>query len=95
MRVVLPAPRKPEIMSIFVIAIKSFYKISEPDLSQFHPDRILIEPSGVGKLSDVIVAVENTVSDVPELRLNSFVTVVDAAKVGDNVDFCHSDQVLL
>ena len=33
MRVVLPAPRKPEIMSIFVIAIKSFYKISEPDLS--------------------------------------------------------------
>ena len=48
---------------------------------RFHPDRILIEPSGVGKLSDVIVAVENTVSDVPELKLNSFVTVVDAAKV--------------
>ncbi|MDO4316051.1 MAG: GTP-binding protein, partial [Oscillospiraceae bacterium] len=48
---------------------------------QFHPDRILIEPSGVGKLSDVIVAVENTVADVPEMKLNSFVTVADATKV--------------
>ena len=48
---------------------------------QFHPDRILIEPSGVGKLSDVIVAVEDTVKDVPEMVLNSFVTVADAAKV--------------
>ena len=48
---------------------------------QFHPDRILIEPSGVGKLSDVIVAVEDTVKDVPEMALNSFVTVADAAKV--------------
>ena len=50
-------------------------------MDQFHPDRILIEPSGVGKLSDVIVAVENTAADAPELKLNSFVTVVDAAKV--------------
>ena len=48
---------------------------------QFHPDRILIEPSGVGKLSDVIVAVENTVKDVPDMNLNSFVTVADATKV--------------
>ena len=48
---------------------------------QFDPDRILIEPSGVGKLSDVILAVENTVKDVPEMKLNSFVTVVDASKV--------------
>lgn len=48
---------------------------------QFQPDRILIEPSGVGKLSDVIVAVENTVADIPDMRLNSFVTVVDASKV--------------
>ena len=48
---------------------------------QFHPDRILIEPSGVGKLSDVIVAVENTVADIPDMRLNSFVTVADAGKV--------------
>jgi G3E family GTPase len=48
---------------------------------QFHPDRILIEPSGVGKLSDVIVAVENTVKDVADMKLNSFVTVADAGKV--------------
>ena len=48
---------------------------------QFGPDRILIEPSGVGKLSDVIVAVENTVKDVPDMKLNSFVTVADATKV--------------
>ena len=47
----------------------------------FHPDRILIEPSGVGKLSDVIVAVENTAAEAPELKLNSFVTVADASKV--------------
>ena len=48
---------------------------------QFHPDRILIEPSGVGKLSDVIVAVENTAQEAPDLKLNSFVTVADASKV--------------
>ena len=48
---------------------------------KFHPDRILIEPSGVGKLSDVIVAVQNTVKDIPEMELNSFVTVADASKV--------------
>ena len=47
----------------------------------FQPDSILIEPSGVGKLSDVIVAVENTVADIPDMRLNSFVTVADAGKV--------------
>ena len=47
----------------------------------YHPDRILIEPSGVGKLSDVILAVENTVKDVPEMKLSSFVTVADASKV--------------
>ena len=49
--------------------------------AQFHPDRILIEPSGVGKLSDVIVAVQNTVADIPDMKLNSFVTVADATKV--------------
>ena len=48
---------------------------------RFHPDRILIEPSGVGKLSDVIVAVENTAAEAPDLKLNSFVTVADASKV--------------
>ena len=48
---------------------------------QFQPDRILIEPSGVGKLSDVIVAVENTAAEDPDMKLNSFVTVADAGKV--------------
>ena len=49
--------------------------------AQFRPDRILIEPSGVGKLSDVIVAVEDTVKDVPEMVLNSYTTVADGSKV--------------
>ena len=49
--------------------------------SQFHPDRILIEPSGVGKLSDVIVAVENTAAESGDMKLNSYVTVADASKV--------------
>ena len=47
-------------------------------ITNFAPDRILIEPSGVGKLSDVIKAVENTNSS--ELVLNSYTTVVDAKK---------------
>ena len=47
-------------------------------LSQFTPDRILIEPSGVGKLSDIIKAVQNIGSD--DIVLNAFVTVVDAGK---------------
>ena len=49
--------------------------------AQFQPDRILIEPSGVGKLSDVIVAVENTAAETADMKLNSFVTVADATKV--------------
>ena len=48
---------------------------------QFHPDRILIEPSGVGKLSDVVAAVENVAAKNPAIQLNSFVTVADASKV--------------
>ena len=56
---------------------KALHQVHE----QFAPDRILIEPSGVGKLSDVIVAVENTVRDEPDMKLNSFVTVADATKV--------------
>lgn len=47
-------------------------------LEQFAPDRILIEPSGVGKLSDVIKAVRQVESD--DVKLNSFTTVVDAGK---------------
>ena len=47
-------------------------------MEQFHPDRILIEPSGVGKLSDVIRAVQSVQND--EMILNGFTTVVDANK---------------
>ena len=48
-------------------------------LDQYHPDRILIEPSGVGKLSDVIKAVQGVQGDV-DIVLNSYTTVVDAKK---------------
>ena len=61
--------------------VGDFNKALKDVAAQFHPDRILIEPSGVGKLSDVIVAVENTAAEAPELELNSFVTVADASKV--------------
>ena len=47
-------------------------------VSQYHPDRIIIEPSGVGKLSDVIHAVENAGND--ELVVNTATTVVDVTK---------------
>ena len=61
--------------------VGDFNKALKDVAEQFHPDRILIEPSGVGKLSDVIVAVENTAAEAPDLKLNSFVTVADASKV--------------
>ncbi len=48
-------------------------------ISKYHPDRILIEPSGVGKLSDVIKAVQG-VQEETGLVLNSYTTVVDAKK---------------
>ena len=47
-------------------------------INDFHPERILIEPSGVGKLSDVIKAIKNVDSD--EIELNVFTTVVDVNK---------------
>lgn len=49
-------------------------------LADYSPARIVIEPSGVGKLSDVVAAVERVQAESPNLHLNSFVTVVDAAK---------------
>lgn len=48
-------------------------------ISQFEPDRVLIEPSGVGKLSDVIRAVQSVAADM-DVELSSFVTVADAKK---------------
>ncbi len=49
-------------------------------LADYAPARIVIEPSGVGKLSDVVAAVERVQAEAPDLHLNSFVTVVDAGK---------------
>ena len=58
--------------------VGDFGRALEKVLTELAPDRILIEPSGVGKLSDVIRAVEGVTSD--EAKLNSFTTVVDAGK---------------
>jgi G3E family GTPase len=63
-------------------------------LEQFAPDRILIEPSGVGKLSDVIKAVKNVESD--SVKLNSFTAVVDALKCkvySKNFGEFYNDQI--
>ena len=57
--------------------VGDFGKALEKVLEEYHPDRILIEPSGVGKLSDVIRAVQNLHADV---ELAGFVTVADASK---------------
>lgn len=58
--------------------VGDFSKALKDVAEQYHPDRILIEPSGVGKLSDVILAVKD--ADCDELELNSFTTVVDAKR---------------
>ena len=60
--------------------VGDFGKALKQVIDQYHPDRILIEPSGVGKLSDVIRAVEGVEKDIPEARMGSFVTVADAMK---------------
>ena len=59
--------------------VGDFGRALEQVIDQYHPDRILIEPSGVGKLSDVIQAVQNLNND--EISLNAFTTVVDAKKM--------------
>ena len=59
--------------------VGDFGKALEQVIEQYHPDRILIEPSGVGKLSDVIGAVNKVMSD--EVTLGYTVAVVDAGKV--------------
>lgn len=58
--------------------VGDFGKALEKVLDEFHPDRILIEPSGVGKLSDIIQAVENL--ELDDVKLNGFTTIVDAKK---------------
>ena len=59
--------------------VGDFGRALEQVLDQYHPDRILIEPSGVGKLSDVIRAVQRVADHAP-IALNSFTTVADATK---------------
>ena len=58
--------------------VGDFGRALEKVLAEFAPDRILIEPSGVGKLSDVILAVERLHNDA--LQLNAAIAVVDAKK---------------
>ena len=76
--------------------VGDFHEALKDVQEQFHPDRILIEPSGVGKLSDVIAAVEKTAAEVPGMQLNSYTTVVDGAKVKmymKNFGEFYNDQV--
>ena len=58
--------------------VGDFSKALQQVAAQYHPDRIVIEPSGVGKLSDVIKAVAN--ANLKDGKLNAFCTVVDACK---------------
>ena len=56
--------------------VGDFAKALKQVAAEYAPDRIIIEPSGVGKLSDVIKAVQN--ADLPNASLNAFCTVADA-----------------
>ena len=58
--------------------VGDFAKALNKVYNEYHPDRILIEPSGVGKLSDVIRAVES--AHLKDCKINTFTAVVDAAK---------------
>lgn len=58
--------------------VGDFSKAIEKVIDEFKPDRILIEPSGVGKLSDVILAVKNLKDE--RIHLNSFTTIVDGRR---------------
>ena len=58
--------------------VGDFGKALQQVLDDYHPDRILIEPSGVGKLSDVISAVQNL--HMQDVELDGFTTIVDAKK---------------
>ena len=60
--------------------VGDFGKALEQVMDQFHPDRILIEPSGVGKLSDVVRAVQGVAEHIPGMVLGCAVTVTDATK---------------
>lgn len=74
--------------------VGDFGKALRQVMEQYHPDRILIEPSGVGKLSDVIRAVQNL--GMEDVELNSFTTVADATKCklyAKNFGEFYNDQI--
>ena len=60
--------------------VGDFGKALKEVVDRFAPDRIIIEPSGVGKLSDVIKAVQDVQDELTDAELNSFSAVVDASK---------------
>jgi G3E family GTPase len=74
--------------------VGDFGKALNEVIEQYDPDRILIEPSGVGKLSDVIIAVQDLQND--KIELNGFTTVVDAKRFDmymDNFGEFYQNQV--
>jgi len=60
--------------------VGDFGKAMQDVENEYHPDHIIIEPSGVGKLSDVIQAVRGAARNEPRLVLNTFTTIVDTKK---------------
>ncbi len=74
--------------------VGDFGKALNDVIEQYDPDRILIEPSGVGKLSDVIIAVQDLQND--KIELNGFTTVVDAKRFDmymDNFGEFYKNQI--
>ena len=64
---------------ILILSLIHIQMCIRDSVDTYHPDRILIEPSGVGKLSDVIKAVQDVQGEI-DAELNSFTTVVDVTK---------------
>ncbi|MCD8333661.1 MAG: cobalamin biosynthesis protein CobW, partial [Clostridiales bacterium] len=60
--------------------VGAFNKSLKEVIDTYHPDRILIEPSGVGKLSDVMTSVKKMEEEYPDVKLNALVTVANAMK---------------
>ncbi len=60
--------------------VGDFGKALRKVMEEFHPDRILIEPSGVGKLSDVLRAVADVAAELSDMEIGSAITVADGTK---------------
>ena len=74
--------------------VGDFGKSLEEVLTKYKPDRIIIEPSGVGKLSDVMKAVIDVSADM-DVALNSAVTIVDAANGHDVTDSIINGKIVM